>query len=98
MLVVGRVRLGHAWILTQEPPPHVKGVVVFILAAAVSMWRSYWDDPMLLTDGGSFVWRNGDTSDPATGIKCSVQTGGNPAGDPQAANVQTISFSYAIAN
>jgi len=67
-------------------------------AAAVSMWRSYFDDPMLLTDGGSFVWRNGDASDPATGIKCSVQTGGNPAGDPQAANVQTISFSYAIAN
>ena len=61
---------------------------------AVGMWRSYQDDPQLWTDGGSFVWRNGDTSDPATGIKCMVQTGGNPAGNPQDAQVQTISWNY----
>jgi len=58
------------------------------------MWRSYQDDPQIWADGGSFVWRNGDTSDPATGIKCSIQSGGNPAGNPQDAAVQTTSWSY----
>lgn len=66
--------------------------------AALSMWRSYYDDPMILNDGGAFVWRNGDTSDPVTGIKCSIQTGGSPAGDPQDANVQTMAFVYVVAN
>ncbi len=66
--------------------------------AAVSMWRSYYDDAMILNDGGAFVWRNGDTSDPATGIKCSIQSGGSPAGDPQDAAVQTLAFVYVVAN
>lgn len=49
---------------------------------------------MIFSDGGALQWRNGDTSDPATGIKCMLQTGGSPAGDPQAAEVQTTSYSY----
>ena len=63
-------------------------------ASHISMWRTYQDDPMIFSDGGSFVWRNGDTTDPKTGIKCMVETGGNPAGDPQDANVQTTSWNY----
>ena len=58
------------------------------------MFRTYQDDPMIFSDGGALQWRNGDTSDPATGIKCMLQTGGSPAGDPQAAEVQTTSYSY----
>ena len=59
------------------------------------MWRSYYDDPMVFTDGGAFVWRNGDTSDPKTGIKCN-RVDGVPAGNPQAADVQTISWTYVL--
>ena len=61
---------------------------------AIAMWRSYQDDPQIFNDGGSFVWRNGDTSDPATGIKCMIQSGGVPAGNPQPAAVQTLSWNY----
>lgn len=60
----------------------------------IAMWRSYQDDPVIWSAGGAFVWRNGDTSDPATGIKCMIETGGNPAGDPQPAQVQTMSWNY----
>lgn len=49
---------------------------------------------MLFSDGGSFTWRNGDTSDPKTGIKCMIEQGGNPAGNPQDAAVQTMSWTY----
>ena len=48
---------------------------------------------MIWSDGGLFVWRNGDTSDPATGIKC-MGSGGSPAGNPQAADVQVTSYNY----
>lgn len=27
--------------------------------AAISMYRTYQDDPLMFIDGGSFVWRNG---------------------------------------
>jgi hypothetical protein len=49
---------------------------------------------MIWSSGGSFVWRNGDTSDPKTGIKCMVETGGVVAGNPGPAAVQTTSWSY----
>jgi hypothetical protein len=28
---------------------------------------------MIFTDGGAFTWRNGDTSDAATGVKCMIE-------------------------
>lgn len=49
---------------------------------------------MTFSDGGSFVWRNGDTSDPATGIKCMMQTGGNKAGNPGIADVDWMAWYY----
>ena len=52
---------------------------------------------MVLNDGGSFVWRNGDTSDD-TGVKCMVQTGGHIAGNPGTANTQTLSWVYVWPN
>ena len=65
--------------------------------AAISMYRTYQDDAMVLNDGGSFVWRNGDTSDD-TGVKCMVQTGGHIAGNPGTANTQTLSWVYVWPN
>ena len=61
------------------------------------MYRTYQDDPMVLNDGGSFVWRNGDTADDS-GVKCMVETGGHIAGNPGTANVQTLSWTYVWAN
>jgi hypothetical protein len=31
------------------------------------------DQPMIFTDGGAFTWRNGDTADAATGVKCMIE-------------------------
>lgn len=53
---------------------------------------------MVFTDGGSFVWRNGDTVDPDTGIKCMMQDGGTTVGTPGTADVQTLSYIYVWAN
>jgi hypothetical protein len=63
-------------------------------SASLAMYRTYQDAPMIFSDGGSFVWRNGDTSDPATGIKCMMQTGGNKAGNPGIAAVDWMSWYY----
>jgi hypothetical protein len=65
--------------------------------ASISMYRNYQDDAMVVNDGGSFVWRNGDTSDD-TGVKCMVQTGGHIAGNPGAADTQTQSWVYVWSN
>lgn len=61
---------------------------------AIAMWRTYQDDPMLFADGGAFVWRNGDTADAKTHVKCMIEAGGVPAGNPQTADVQTTSWNY----
>lgn len=62
--------------------------------ASISMYRTYQDDPMIFNDGGKFVWRNGDTADAVTGIKCMIETGGVVAGSPGPAETQTLSWSY----
>jgi hypothetical protein len=49
---------------------------------------------MLFSDGGKFVWRNGDTTDVATGLKCTLESGGIPVGSPGTASVQTLAFVY----
>jgi hypothetical protein len=61
--------------------------------ASTSMYRTYENDPMIFSDGGSFVWRNGDTVD-ANGVKCMLETGGSTAGSPGTADVQTLSYTY----
>lgn len=40
------------------------------------------------------MWRNGDTVDPDTGIKCMTETGGTTVGAPGTADVQTLSYIY----
>ena len=66
-------------------------------SSRLPQYRTYQDDAMVLNDGGSFVWRNGDTSDD-TGVKCMVQTGGHIAGNPGTANTQTLSWVYVWPN
>jgi hypothetical protein len=31
------------------------------------------DQPMIFNNGGAFTWRNGDTADAATGVKCMIE-------------------------
>jgi hypothetical protein len=49
---------------------------------------------MILLDGGSFVWRNGDAEDPDTHVKCMIETGGNTVGNPGVTHVAAISYVY----
>jgi len=55
---------------------------------------AYQDDPLVFTDGGKYVWRNGDTNDPVSGLKCVLEVGGDPAGNAGTANVQSLAFVY----
>jgi hypothetical protein len=55
---------------------HVSGRLLPSLAAAVTaslMPPPLQDQPMIFTDGGAFTWRNGDTADAATGVKCMIE-------------------------
>ena len=63
-------------------------------SASAAMWRTYQDDPMLFSDGGAFTWRNGDTVEAATGIKCILREGGTPVGSPQLADVTALTWNY----
>jgi len=60
------------------------------------MWSAYRFhdmDPLYFNDGFEFVWRNGDTVDPA-GIKCFMQFGGSLAGNPTASDVKAYAWLY----
>lgn len=48
-----------------------------------SGYRFHEMDPLVFKDGIRMQWRNGDVTDPATGLKCTLQKGGIPApGNP----------------
>ena len=59
----------------------------------VSAYRIHEQDPLFFNDGFRFVWRVGDVND-AQGHKCTVDQGGNPAGDPQPTTVNSYTWSY----
>jgi Protein of unknown function (DUF2961) len=61
--------------------------------ATLSTYRIYDRDPLYFDDGFQYVWRNGDVTDPATGLKCTSLTG-SPVGNPQTAQVITYGWSY----
>lgn len=46
-------------------------------------------DPLAFSAGIKMVYRNGDTTDPSTGLKCTLETGGVTAGSPTTANITT---------
>eukprot|EP00662_Eupelagonemidae_sp_cell21_P042422 gene42422-24797_t len=45
-----------------------------------SGYRFHEMDPLVFSDGVRMQWRNGDVTDPKTGLKCTLQSGGIPAG------------------
>ena len=60
----------------------------------VSAYRFHEEDLLPFGPGGMrMVWRNGDMSD-KSGIKCLIESGGNPNGNPQPANVYIYAWAY----
>jgi len=59
-----------------------------------SAYRFHEQDPLAFSDGFRFVWRNGDATDPKTGLKCFIETGGNVVGGPTASNVTSYAWVY----
>jgi hypothetical protein len=62
--------------------------------ATLSAYRFHEKDPLVFSDGAKLVWRNGDATDPATGLKCFIETGGNVVGSPGNATVTTYAWVY----
>jgi hypothetical protein len=60
----------------------------------LSAYRFMTDVPLTFTDGARLTWRNGDTTDPATGFKCLIETGGRVVGNPQTAEVLAYAWTY----
>ena len=63
-------------------------------AAELSAYRLHENDGLFFTNGFRFVWRNGDVSDPKTGYKCTLESGGDPAGSPTKSLVNTYTWAY----
>jgi len=60
----------------------------------LSAYKIHQYDPLFFARGGfAFVWRNGDTTDPATGLKC-TNDNGNKNADPQHSVVTTLTWVY----
>jgi hypothetical protein len=51
-------------------------------------------DPLVFRDGARMQWRNGDVTDPATGLKCTLQSGGVTAGHPGPSHVSSYAWVY----
>ena len=59
-----------------------------------SGYRFHEMDPIVFTNGMRFQWRNGDVTDPATGLKCTLDKGGSVAGNPQASAMKAYAWVY----
>ena len=59
-----------------------------------SGYRFFEMDPIVFSDGFRFQWRNGDVTDPATGLKCTLDQGGATCGDPQPSHVEAYTWVY----
>lgn len=63
-----------------------------------SGYRFHESDPLVFSDGVRMQWRNGDVTDPATGLKCTMQAGappGIPAGGSPGHPTTSTASSYA---
>jgi hypothetical protein len=60
----------------------------------LSAYRVHEADPIVFSNGAKLTWRNGDATDPATGLKCLIETGGNTVGNPQPATVLAYAWVY----
>ena len=59
-----------------------------------SGYRFHEMDPIVFSDGMRFQWRNGDVTDTATGLKCTLNTGGQTCGNPQSSHLVSYSWVY----
>lgn len=59
-----------------------------------SGYRFHEMDPIVFSDGVRLQWRNGDVTDTATGLKCTLETGGKVVGHPTASNVTSYAWVY----
>ena len=48
----------------------------------------------MFSDGVRIEWRNGDVTDPATGLKCTLEVGGEAVGSPTASNSSSYAWYY----
>ena len=63
--------------------------------ARESMYRVFAQDPMVFgRNGFRLQYRIGDVNDPATGLKCTLQSGGSPSGDPKPTDVVSYAWIY----
>ena len=63
--------------------------------AQMSMYRIHAQDPLLFgADGFRMTWRIGDVNDPATGLKCTLDSGGQPSGNPTTTDVVSYAWVY----
>lgn len=59
------------------------------------MYRVHARDPLLFgPDGFRLRYRIGDTTDPTTGLKCTLEAGGTPAGSPQPTDLLAYAWVY----
>lgn len=59
-----------------------------------SGYRFHDMDLMPFSNGMRFQWRNGDVTDTNTGLKCTLETGGKPAGNPQPSHLIAYAWVY----
>ena len=59
-----------------------------------SGYRFHEMDPIVFSDGIRFQWRNGDVTDPATGLKCTLKAGGKVCGNPQPSEFKSYAWVY----
>lgn len=61
-----------------------------------SGYRFHEMDPLVFGDGMRFEWRNGDVTDPATGLKCTLNTpgAGTTCGNPQPSRLVAYAWVY----
>lgn len=63
-------------------------------AASWSGYRFHERDPIVFSNGFRVQWRNGDVTDTATGLKCTLEAGGKTIGDPGVVNASSLSWVY----
>ena len=78
----------------RQPNAGLTHIVANDTYAELSAYRLHEADGIFFTRGFRFLWRNGDVSDPATGYKCTLETGGNVVGSPTASTVNTYTWAY----
>lgn len=63
----------------------------------VTKWSGYRYhdmDPIVFQNGMRFQWRNGDVTDPATGLKCILEKNGTLIGNPQKSHIKAYVWVY----